>query len=121
MGLSSSTAQFSTWPRASFTFTYTCTCGFAQSTSVTMPVSVVGLVSSNFAEMAWCAAPRSTATTASAVTTASTQRRLFMAMPSDTGCYCRLILNWPVPRGLFQVPVMPRLCMARFSIFPSMT
>src|SRR5688572_14024511 len=82
MGLSSSTAQFSTWPRASLTFTYTCTCGFAQSTSVTMPVSVVGLVSSNLAEMAWWAAPRSMATPMSAATTASAQRSLCIAMPS---------------------------------------
>jgi RND superfamily putative drug exporter len=35
--------------------------------------------------------------------------------------YCLVILNAPDPRWLFQVPVTVRLCMARFSIFPSTT
>src|SRR5687767_3109336 len=49
------------------------TCGFLQSTSVTTPLNVCGLLSSNLAEMGWCAEPTvpssSTATSAKASVT----------------------------------------------------
>jgi hypothetical protein len=70
MGLASSTAQF-TRSLPVFTLMKTCTCGFDQSTMVTMPVRVVAFVSSNFAEIAWCArleTPASTKRARAAVT-----------------------------------------------------
>ncbi len=123
IGLSSSIAQLRIWFFGSLTFTNTCTCGLAQSTSVTMPVRVMGLLSSNLAEMAWCAAPRSVASTI-ALTTATINTpagRSLIANPFRGSHYWRLIFSWPLPRWLFHVPVMPRLCIARFSILPSST
>src|SRR5438477_884484 len=85
MGLSYSIAQLtSSFPPATFMNTWTW--GLAQSTSVTMPLSVVGLVSSNFARISWWAIPGATASRSPASVRAAPTARNFIAsllLPGD--------------------------------------
>src|SRR6185369_631111 len=74
-GLSSSTAQLSSCPLASRTFTKMCACGLVQSTSVTNPLMVAGLVSSNFARIEWCAVAVATTSIAAPMDSAASRAR----------------------------------------------
>ena len=65
-------AQF-TGPFAFATFMNTCTWGFRQSTSVTIPFSVTGLWSSNFARISWCAVSGAGATKKPSTSAVSTE------------------------------------------------